>query len=583
MNYKSIYPFIFSFLALSIIFTSCQSSQKVVAKNEASKADQLDERSRIDFEQTFIEAAKEKMLGNNEKALSLFSNCILKSPSEPAPHYEKAQIYAQLGQIDKAFEFSKNAVDRDKNNYWYSLLYAKLAVELNKIEIAESVYKKLIEQKPYDVELRYDLAGIYLYNNKPKEALKELNNIEQSIGPTEEISIQKQKIYLKLGEIDKAAEEIQKLIDANPNEMKFYSILADTYMVNGKENEAMKVYEKMQQLSPNDPKVNIAMANFYRQKGNDEEALTHLNKAFSSTELDVDTKIKVLMEYFVASESNPKIKKEALALCKTLVETHPNDPKTHAMYGDYLYREKELDKASEQYFITISLDSSRYAIWNQLMVVESERGKSKSLQNVSERALNLFPNQSVAYFFAGLSSFQLKEYDKAIDYLSVGKDYVMDNKALKAQFYASLGDAYYETDKKDKAYKAYEESLKIEPSNVYVLNNYSYYLSLDKNNLEKAAEMAFLANKLAPNQSSFEDTYGWVLFQQGKYKEAEEWIEKAFKNGGENSGVIVEHLGDVAFKLGNVAKAVELWKKAKLMGETSNQIDKKIKEEQYFD
>ena len=186
-------------------------------------------------------------------------------------------------------------------------------------------------------------------------------------------------------------------------------------------------------------------------------------------------------------------------------------------------------------------------------------------------------------FFAGISSSQLKEYDKAINYLLTGKDYAVDNKALKAQMYASLGDVYFETKEKEKAYDSYEKSLKIEPSNVYVLNNYSYYLSLDKKQLEKAAEMAALANKIAPNQSSFEYTYGWVLFQQGKYEEAREWIEKAYANGGSNSGVIVEHLGDVAAQLGEKEEAIEYWEKAKKLGDTSDQIDRKIKEGVYYE
>lgn len=42
------------------------------------------------------------------------------------------------------------------------------------------------------------------------------------------------------------------------------------------------------------------------------------------------------------------------------------------------------------------------------------------------------------------------------------------------------------------------------------------------------------------------------------------------------SGTIVEHYGDVLFQLGEREKAVEQWKKAKIMGETSDLLEKKI-------
>ncbi|MBR9833558.1 tetratricopeptide repeat protein [bacterium] len=582
MNCKLTIHFLFTTLLLGVLLFGCKAGQDAVDSESKSNGG-LSEKDKIRFEQTFVDANKEKILGNRNAALELLDKSIAIDPSQAAPYYEKAQLLIESGQTTKAYEAIKKAVEIDDENFWYSFLKAKIAIELQEIETAQKIYQKLSKMKPNDLELRYELAGMYLYNGKYKEGIAELNSIEEEMGVTEEISLQKQKIYLKMGDVSKAAAEVRKLILENPGNMTYYNILADTYMVNGMEKEALEVYKEMESINPEDPKLSFALANFYRQKGEDEKAKAYVIKAFESEKMDIDSKIKVLLDYFVAAKSNENTKNEALELCEILVKVHPNEAKSHAMYADYLYRDKQLDKASIQYKRTLELDSSRYAIWNQLIIVESERGDNKSLQQVSERALNLFPNQAVAYFFAGISSSQLKEYDKAINYLLTGKDYAVENKALKAQIYASLGDVYFEKKEKEKAYDSYEKSLKIEPSNVYVLNNYSYYLSLDKKQLEKAAEMAALANKIAPNQSSFEDTYGWVLFQQGKYEEAKEWIEKAYANGGSSSGVIVEHLGDVAAQLGNKEEAIEYWEKAKKLGDTSDQINRKIKEGVYYE
>ena len=176
---------------------------------------------------------------------------------------------------------------------------------------------------------------------------------------------------------------------------------------------------------------------------------------------------------------------------------------------------------------TVALDSSRFPVWNQMMVIFSETNDTKNLVKYGARAIELFPNQPTTYLLYGMGLSQQKKHDLAIESYEMGKDVVLDNNALKAQFYSSLGDAYHELkDYKNSDYN-FEEALKLDPNNVYVLNNYSYYLSLRAENLEKAKAMSSKSNNIAPNQPSFQDTYAWILFQLKEYEEANVWIDKA--------------------------------------------------------
>jgi tetratricopeptide (TPR) repeat protein len=88
---------------------------------------------------------------------------------------------------------------------------------------------------------------------------------------------------------------------------------------------------------------------------------------------------------------------------------------------------------------------------------------------------------------------------------------------------------------------------------------------------------------LQPSSKSFLDTYGWILFQQGNYKGALEFIQKAIDANGENDGTLFEHLGDTYSKLGNAEKAIENWKKAKEKGESSPVLLKKIQDGKYYE
>jgi Tfp pilus assembly protein PilF len=101
--------------------------------------------------------------------------------------------------------------------------------------------------------------------------------------------------------------------------------------------------------------------------------------------------------------------------------------------------------------------------------------------------------------------------------------------------------------------------------------------------LEKAEQMAKKATELDPNNPSNQDTYGWVLFQLGKYEEAKEWIGKAIENGEDNSAVVLEHYGDVMWKLGDKKEAQKYWERALKAGEGSEFLEKKVQDKMLYE
>jgi tetratricopeptide (TPR) repeat protein len=192
-------------------------------------------------------------------------------------------------------------------------------------------------------------------------------------------------------------------------------------------------------------------------------------------------------------------------------------------------------------------------------------------------AIEYFPSQPVNYLYNGVANSQLKNYAKAILSLKDGLEFVIDNKALKIQFLSALGDAYFYMRNYDLSDAAFDEALKIDSDNTYVLNNYAYYLSLRNQNLSKAEKYSKRTNELQPNNRNYMDTYGWILYQQKKFKEAEEWLSGAAKLGPKNP-TILEHYGDVLFKLGKIEDARKYWQDALNAGGDSEALLKKVKE-----
>jgi tetratricopeptide (TPR) repeat protein len=579
-----------SIFALLVVFLiGCSTSKETgedvakISKTHNKDFKDLPEKEQIKFKFLFHNANKERILGNYQLAASLFLQCTQIAPKESSPYYELAHLFESSNEKKLALEYSEKAVKLDPENYWYRVLYAHSLQNTGNSAAAIKQYEILIEKNGGNVDLYFDLAGLQLYSGKYHESIETFNLIEDLMGITEEISIQKEKIYIKIGDVDKAAKEIQQLINEFPDELKYEVLLADLYLANDMDEKAFTVYQNILKKDPQNPYANLSLYDYYKIKNEDVKATESIKKAFASADLDVDTKVKILLTYYSATD--PILKTEALELNKILIKTHPKEAKAYTLYADFLYQDKKLEGAKENYLKALEYDSSKLPIWTQLVFIESELQDNESLERDSKKAIDLFPNQPLFYFFYGATKLQKKEFTEAVEYLEIGKDYVIDNPPMLAQFYANLGDGYNGLKQYEKSDNAYEEALKIEPKNIYVLNNYSYYLSLREDKLERAEELSSLCNEIEPDQPNYQDTYAWILYKQGKYVQAKEWLEKAISNGGESNSVILEHLGDTYSKLHNMTKALEYWNKAKDIGdgETTEFLDKKIADKKLYE
>lgn len=576
--------------AFIVLFIGCSPSAEVTKITSKSKSAnksfaELPEKEQIKFNFLFHNAIKERLLENYQLAANLFMECAQIAPQEATPYYELANLYDGSGQNDMALKYAERAIELDKDNYWYRVLYAHTLQRSGNTDEAIKQYEMLIEKNGSNIDLYYDLAAMQMYAGKYTEALESFSSIEDLIGITEEISVQKEKLYIKLGNVEKAANEIQKLIDAFPDDLRYKGLLADVYTANNMNDKAFEIYQEILKEDPKNPYAHLSLYEYYKNTNDNEKAFESLKKAFSSEDLDIDTKMKILLTYYSATENEDSLKDEAMELNKILIKTHPEEAKAYTIYADFLYRDKKLEAARDNYKKATELDDSRFAIWSQLMLIESDLQDNKSLLRDSKAALDLFPNQPIFYFFYGATNLQMKNFQEAIEYLNNGKDYVVENKPLLAQFYASLGDAYNGIKDYEKSDAAYEEALKIDGKDIYVLNNYSYYLSLRGDKLERAEKLSALCNELEPDQFNYQDTYAWILYKQGKFVQAKEWLEKALRLGGEKNAVILEHLGDVYSQLNDIDKAVQFWTKAKEIGngETSEFLDKKIADKKLYE
>ncbi len=560
-------------IVFPLVIFSCKSGEKLSGKS-GEKEGKVEDNSSV-----YYDATKAYITGNYEEAEKLYKKCIQLNNNDAAAMFELAKISLMKNNRHEALIYARQATKIDSGNKFYMLLYGSLLQSFEQYDAAVNVFKRVLELSPNNPDYYNRLAVAYIYAGKNDKAIETFNQLEEKIGITEDISMKKQNLYLQENNPEKAITEIEKLVAQYPKETRFYGILAEMYLNNGMNDKALETYHIIKELDPDDPYIHVSLADYYKKNGEDKKAFEELKIGFSNKNLDIDTKVQILLSYYTANEYYKDNKDEAFQLAEILIKVHPDDPKAWSIYGDLLYQDDRFEDARTAFRTVISMDSSKYVVWEQLLFIDSQLEDNDALLDESVRTIDLFPEMPVPYLFAGGVYYMKKEWDKCVDILSVGVNYVVNNPQLKEQFLTYLGDAYNQVGDNQKSDKCYDEVLQINPNNDFVLNNYAYYLSLRNERLDKAAEMAKKSVDLKPNSSANLDTYGWVLYMKGNFSDAEFLIKRALDNGGDKDADVLEHYGDILWNLDRKDEALQYWEKAKNTGGGgSKNLDRKVKE-----
>jgi tetratricopeptide (TPR) repeat protein len=556
----------------------------MLSAQKLSKKDQKllkEEQTLRQAEEFFVEGNKDFILGRFDKAIDyLIRACKLK-PENAAFNYKLADCYAQQNNNEKAVLYAQKAHTIDAKNRFYGILLAQLYERTKKYKEAIKVYEKIVDNHNGSDELLLNIANLQVFTNDFSGALKTYNKLEELYGLNEEIIRQKQLLFLKQNKLDEAILEWKKLIASNPEDPNLVVDLANLLFVNNRNAEAKKLLEETISKHPDSPYANLMLSEIYKKEGKNKEAKLELQKAFESPNLNIDAKIGVLISMIRQIQADTSINSDLISLGNTLVKVHPNEAKSYAMNGDILAIQEKKQLALSNYIKSITLDNSHFKIWQQIIFLGSELNQNDTIIKYAEKAIEVFPTQPIFYYYAGSAFHHKKNYVKAIEQYSTGKKITINNNELVVQFLSQLGDSFNELKNYTKSDSSYDEALTLDPENVHVLNNYSYYLSLRKEKLEKAKKMCETMLNKNPNEAAYLDTYGWVLYQLKDYENAKKYIEKALLKT--NDATIIEHYGDILFQIGDKTNALIQWKKAKNGDGYSDLLDKKIEGKQLYE
>ena len=536
------------------------------------------------YDYFFLEAMRLKEKKDYASAFGLLQHCLDIHPNAASALYEVSQYYMFLRQVPQGQEALEKAVASAPDNYWYSQGLASLYQQQNELDKAITLLEQMAVRFPGKQDPLFNLLDLYGRQEKYDEVISTLNRLEKHMGKNEQLSMEKFRIYLQMKDDKKAFQEIENLVQEYPMDMRYQVILGDVYLQNGKKQEAYDVYQKVLAAEPDNPMAIFSMASYYKQTGQEGLYQQQLDTLLLNKKVTPDTKVDVMRQVIVENEQADKDSTQIIALFDRIMKQEQDDPQIPMLYAQYLLSknmEAESVPVLEQ---VVDLDPTNKAARMMLVGTAVRKEDYKQIIKVCEPGIEATPDALEFYYYLAIAYNQAEQPDSVVSICKRALEHTTadSKKEVVSDFYSILGDMYHTQKQMKEAYAAYDSALVYNPSNIGALNNYAYYLSVERRDLDKAEEMSYKTVKAEPNNATYLDTYAWILFEKGNYAEARIYIDNAMKSDDEKSDVIVEHCGDIYYMTGDVDGALSYWKKALEMGSESKTLKQKIEKKKYI-
>jgi len=576
-----------------LMLTSCGGIQSVRTAKTTAKADGaslmketlLSAEQQRKYDYFFLEAMRMKGKNEYDAAFGLLQHCLDINPTASSALYEISQYYMFLRQVPQGQVALEQAVAFAPDNYWYSQGLVSLYQQQNELDKAAALLEKMVTRFPSKQDPLFSLLDIYSRQEKYNDVISTLNRLEKRLGKNEQLSMEKFRIYLQMKDDKKAFQEIESLVQEYPMDMRYQVILGDVYLQNGKKQEAYDAYQKVLAVEPDNPMALFSMASYYEQTGQKELYQQQLDTLLLNKKVTSDTKISVMRQVIAENEqSSAKDSTQVIALFDRMMKQDMDDPQIPMLYSQYLLSKNMEQEAVPVLEQVVDLDPTNKAARLMLVSAAVKKEDYKQIIKVCEPGIEATPDALELYYYLAIAYHQAEQGDSVLSVCNRALEHITPDtrKEVISDFYSIMGDIYHTKKQMTEAYAAYDSALVYNPSNIGALNNYAYYLSVERRDLDKAEEMSYKTVKAEPNNSTYLDTYAWILFEKGNYAEARIYIDNAMKNDGEKSDVIVEHCGDIYFMTGDVEGALKYWKKALEMGSESKTLKQKIEKKKYI-
>ena len=531
----------------------------------------------VAYDYVYIEAIKQKLLGNMGDALTYLEQCIEMDPQNDAAYYQMAQISMQRGDLENGKKYGLKAVKLDDKNFWYLTMMANIYYQEKTYDSSIYYYEEAIRDFPEKESVKLALADVFSQKGDFRKADDIYKSLEIKYGLNENISLLYIKNLINAKNYKRAEEKVLQLLKTSPDEIVYNGLLAEIYHNMGENNKAFDIYKKLMGKDPSNPQTLLSLTGFLVTEKNYDDLLTILNNVVRSDEIRKENKIALLANLMDNQDLLDAKASEFELILKIFEDLNKEDPVIVLLRPDLYEKTGQNDKAIERLEEIIKENSNNYYAWEKLLLLYSDMQDYDKLLIRGEECATKFNMSFLAKVLYASAAIEKGKYDIAGEELAKAKILAGDQKQMQIQVMSMEADLYYREKEYDKCYEKFREALKIDPQDIIVLNNYAYYLAEQDRDLKNAEKMAAYVIEKEKDNSIYLDTYAWVLYKRGKVKEAVRIMEDILSKGEKDDAEWYEHLGYMMKALRKCEQAIEYWKRAMELDSTKSGLEEEIR------
>ena len=570
------------------IFTIALVALTAVAGKDATtvgKAVSLADQRKAEY--IFMEAQKQKLADNFDAFYDLLSYAHELDPGNTAISYYMGMCLLKMNNTTKerceqALELMKGHFEAQPEDLYETTFYSDANMQLGHPEEALRAIKVLNEHNPNRLELQVRLAEAYSRSGDFVQSNITLDSIATLFGKSIQITSNKIENYMAMNDSVGALKEMRSMLATAPQNDSYNLAMSGLFQHYGMTDSALYYLDRAQEYAPDNGLIYLTRAEYCNQAGDSAGYEQQIYNALTAEQLDVDTKLGVLLSYIRERLSQEDTTQRINKLFTVLIQQHPHEAKIHQLYSEYLYARKDYKGAIEQLGYSLDVNPTDADGWRNMVILNMIDDNYADAIKASEKALEYNPDNLELYRYVAGCYHQMKSYTKAIStYMKILELTDSTDVEQRSDIFTGMGDTYSELGDSAKTVECYERALELNPLNSNTLNNYAYYLAQRAQDLDRAERMAALAVKDEPENANYIDTYAWVFFAKKDYNMALLYIKSAVEKDEDEH--LYEHYGDILWFCDEKEAAVEQWTKALELDPDNELLQRKVKDKTYYE
>lgn len=537
------------------------------------------------FKYFYLEAINQQNKGNYAAAFDLLNHCQEINPNAAEVYFMRSAYYSMLKNDSLMVADIERAAALNPTNTTFMERLGQIYIGMGKFPKAIETYEKIYANTRDRDDVLNILIQLYDRQKDYDNMLRTIDRLESLEGSSEEITLARMRVLALKGDKEAELAELKSLSEKHPNDMNYHVMMGNWLLQNDRADEALKEYDYVLRMEPDNLMAQMSMLDYYRNVGEDSLANDLQEKMLINEDTPINSKMTLMRKVVADNEQEGGDSTQVLDLFHRILAKPQKTTDMHELYAAYMTLKKmPQDSINQALRDALEIAPDNAGVRLELIQAEWSKKNFDEVIRLSRAAQEYNPDEMAFYYFMGLAHFQKDERDEALNSFQRGVAQINEssNKEIVSDFYAIMGDILHEKGREKEAYAAYDSCLQWKPDNIGCLNNYAYYLSEQGKDLQRAEQMSYRTIKAEPQNSTYLDTYAWILFMQERYEESKLYIDQAVQNDSTVSFVILEHAGDIHAKVGEMDKALEFWRKARDNGSDSKVLIRKIKLRKYL-